>query len=319
MNNRSSKGAFVYYLGMVGLSVCAILSLITPLVFDASFVSLAYLVLYFICLTSAWNLFSGFSGYINFGFVVFIGIGMYVAVIAIVDFGVWWPVAWLIGGVGAALFAGAISYPILRTRDAYFSIAMLAIAEGTRIMFGTHYLVPVTRGGKGIPVVVADLQSKYYGMLILTVVVLILAWRIAKARFGLELLAVREDETLATGLGINTASAKIIAFILSAFFAGTAGGIHATFLHYIEPFAAFDLKYTVFPVVMAQFGGLGTVLGPVIGALVLEVINDLTWLHLARLNMTIFGLLLIFLLLGLPQGVLPTLKETGLLRRTRSI
>lgn len=306
-------------IGFVVLVGFGVLASVMPLAFDESLVSLFYLILYFICLTGAWNLFSGFSGYTNFGFVAFIGMGMYGAVISIVDFSVWWPIAWVIGGLVSAAFAGAMSYPILRTKGAYFSISMLAIAEGTRVLFGTKYLDPVTRGGRGIPVIAADLTSKYYGMFILALLILVATYKIATTRFGLELLSIREDESQAEALGINTTAVKILAFIISAFFAGVAGGIHATFVYYIDPPAAFDIKYTVLPIIMAMFGGLGTVLGPVIAGLSLEAINNWTWLYLGRINMSIFGIILIFLVLSLPEGVLVGLKEAGILPKTRKI
>jgi branched-chain amino acid transport system permease protein len=165
----------------------------------------------------------------------------------------------------------------------------------------------------------ADLTSKYYGMLILAVFVLAVSYKIATSRFGLELLSIREDEDAAEGLGINTTAVKISAFLISAFLTGIAGGIHATFIHYIDPPAAFDIRYTVLPIIMAMFGGLGTVLGPVVAGTILEVINNWTWLYLGRINMTIFGMILVFLVLSLPQGVLTGFKEFGILPKSRKI
>jgi branched-chain amino acid transport system permease protein len=319
MNKQIIVKSSIKHFGLVGLIAFAILAFVAPFVFDKSLVSLFYLILYFICLTGAWNLFSGFSGYINFGFVAFIGIGMYASVISIVNFSIWWPIAWVLGGFISAAFAGAISYPVSRTRGAYFAISMLAIAEGTRVLVATKYLDPITRGGRGIPVIAADLTSKYYGMLLIVLVLVGVTYKMATTRFGLQLLSIREDEVAAEGLGINTTAVKIIAFIISAFFAGIAGGIHATFLHYIDPPSAFDIKFTVLPIIMAMFGGLGTVLGPVIAGLVLEVINNWTWLYLGRINMAVFGVVLIFLVFSLPQGVITGFKEAGILPKTRKI
>lgn len=313
------KKNYIKRFGFLVLIGFTIISIVAPLVFNASYVSLFYLILYFICLTGAWNLFSGFSGYVNFGFVAFIGVGMYASVISIVDFLIWWPFAWIIGGLISAAFAALISYPILRTKGAYFSISMLAIAEGIRVLFGTKYLDPITRGGQGIPVIAADLTSKYYGMFFLSLIVVLITYKIANSRFGLELLSIREDENMAEGLGVNTTFTKIIVFIISAFFAGVAGGIHATFLYYIDPPAAFDIKYTVLPIIMAMFGGIGTVLGPVFAALILEIINNWTWLYLGRINMTIFGVILVLLVVCLPQGIITGFKESGVLPKIRKI
>jgi branched-chain amino acid transport system permease protein len=297
----------------------AILAALGPTLLQPSGLSLLYLTLYFLCLTSAWNLFSGFSGYINFGFVAFIGIGMYASVISIVDLELGTSVSYLVGGLAAAIFAIVIGYPVLRIRGAYFSIAMLAVAEGVRVLSATEYLEPFTRGGRGFPVLAGTLGEKYYAMLLLTACVLVASLALARSRLGLSLIAIREDEAAADGLGVNTTLVKMVAFVISAFFAGVAGGIHATFIHYIDPTAAFDLKFTIMPIIMAIFGGLGTVLGPVIGAVILEVVSDLSWLHLGRLNVTIFGLILIALVMWLPEGVLVRLKEIRLLPKTRAI
>jgi branched-chain amino acid transport system permease protein len=288
-----------------------------PMLFERSGQSLLYLTLYFVCLSVAWNLFSGFSGYVNFGFVAFIGIGMYAAVIAIVDLKVAPVLGYLIGGCASAAFAAVIGYPLLRIRGAYFSIAMLSVAEGVRILVSTDYLEPFTRGGSGIAVPAGSFSQQYVSMLILTAIVIAVSAIVAQSRLGLSLISIREDEAAADGLGVNTTVVKIAAFVLSAFFAGAAGGIHATFVHYIDPQAAFDIKFTILPIIMAIFGGLGTVLGPVIGGIVLELISDTSWLYLGRMSMTVFGLILVALILWLPDGVIVRLKEAGRLPRTR--
>lgn len=306
-------------LGAALLFVYAVLLVVAPFLFDRSWQSLLYLTLYFVCLSVAWNLFSGFSGYVNFGFVAFIGIGMYAAVIAIIDLKVAPALGYLIGGCASAVFAAVISYPVLRIRGAYFSIAMLAVAEGVRILVSTDYLEPFTRGGSGVAVPAGSFFQQYMSMMVLTVIAIAVSAIFAQSRLGLSLIAVREDEAAADGLGVNTTLVKIAAFVVSAFFAGAAGGIHATFVHYIDPQAAFDIKFTILPIVMTIFGGLGTVLGPVVGGIVLELISDTSWLYLGRMSMTVFGLILVALILWLPDGVIVRLKEAGRLPRTRML
>jgi branched-chain amino acid transport system permease protein len=306
-------------LGAVVLIAYGALLAIGPTVFEPSWQSLLYLTLYFICLSAAWNLFSGFSGYINFGFVAFVGIGMYASVIAIVDLKFALVPAYLLGGLASAVFAAVLGYPILKIRGAYFSIAMLAIAEAMRVLVSTEYFEPFTRGGRGLAVLAGSLDQQYFTMLGVTVTVLLTSVVLARSRFGLSLIAVREDEAAAEGLGVNTVLVKVVAFIVSAFFAGVAGGIHATFVHYIDPNSAFDIKYTIMPIIMVIFGGLGTVLGPVIGGVVLEVISDFSWLYLGRMNVTIFGLILVALILWVPEGLIVRLKEAGALPRTRTL
>lgn len=297
----------------------AVLLLGAPFAFERSGQSLLYLTIYFVCLAAAWNLFSGFSGYINFGFVAFIGIGMYATVIAVVDLKIPALPAYVIGGCASAVFAAAIGYPVLKIRGAYFSIAMLAIAEGLRVLISTEYFEPFTRGGSGLPVLTGSFTQQYVAMLVLAVIIIAVSLLLAQSRLGLSLIAVREDEAAAEGLGVNTTKVKIIAFVISAFFAGLAGGIHATFVHYIDPNSAFDIKYTILPIIMVIFGGLGTVIGPVIGGIALELISDYSWIYLGRMNLTIFGLILVALILWLPDGLIVRLKEVGVLPKTRAI
>jgi branched-chain amino acid transport system permease protein len=313
------RNNLILYAGVSLLALYATVAVFAPLFVHAGWVSLLYLTLYFICLAAAWNFFSGFSGYINFGFVVFIGIGMYATVIMITDFKLSIIPAYLMGGLASALFAVVIGYPILRIRGAYFAIAMLAIAEGARVLVATEYLEPFTRGGSGIAVLAGTLNERYYAMLVAALAAVGTTLVFARSQIGMSLIAIREDEGAADGMGVNTTAVKVFAFAVSAFFAGLAGGIHATFVHYIEPFAAFDIKYTMLPIIMAIFGGLGTVVGPVIGGLTLQIISDYSWLYLGRMNITIFGLILIFLILWLPDGVVVRLKERALLPKTRSI
>lgn len=306
--------------GLILLIAFSGMMVVAPLVFDRADATLAYLILYFIALASSWNILSGFTGYINFGHAAFMGVGMYATAISIADFSLWWPLSWILGGVFAATFALIIGFPVLRTKGPYFAITMLAVAEGTRVLFGTKYLEPITRAGDGIAFSSGiSFQTKYYGMLVTVALCVWVTYKISTSQFGLRLMAIREDEEAAESMGINSTRLKISAFTISAFFAGLAGGIHSTFLHYIDPFHTFNLQFTIIPIVMAVFGGVGTVLGPVIGGTVLQVLNDFIWAHFLQLNMAVFGVLLAALILFLPQGLLEWMKERRWIEKTRKI
>ena len=196
--------------------------------------------------------------------------------------------SYLLGGLAAAFFAAVIGYPLLRIRGAYFSIAMLAVAEGVRVLAGPNILSRSPAEDADFPVLAGNLTQQYLDMLLIAVLELATCIVIARNRFGLALIAIREDEAAADDLGVNTTATKLAAFVLSAFFAGTIGGVHATFVHYIDPTSAFDMKLTIMPIIMSIFGGLGTVLGPVIGGVLLEFVSDFSWLYLGRMNITHF-------------------------------
>jgi branched-chain amino acid transport system permease protein len=197
---------------------------------------------------------------------------------------------------------------------------MVALTEGTRELFGTGYLEPITHGGKGVPFVAGvRLPILYWSTLLLAFVTLIVCYKITSSKFGLRLMAIREDEQAAETLGIHTTRDKIIAFVLSAFIVGLAGAIHCTYQNYIDPTYAFNIQLTLTPIVMTLFGGVGTVFGPVIGATLFTFIHEILWAELTLLYMAIFGAILMGLILFFPQGLLGWMKEKGILPRSRKI
>lgn len=312
--------AWLSWLGVVVFAIYVVVMLAAPWLVNRGTLSLLYLVLYFVLLAASWNLMSGFTGYINFAHVAFIGVGMYASAIAIVDLDAPWFLAVALGGFVAAAYAGVLSVPLLRIKGPYFTITTLAVAEGTRVIMSSGFMEPLTRAGSGIPLFVSiSFETKYFAMLTLVVAVVVVTYILANSRIGLRLLSIREDERAAENLGVNTTRLKIGAFVLSAFFAGLGGGLHATYLSYIDPFNAFHIKYTVIPIIMTFFGGIGTVLGPVLGGTVLELFNDYIWAHVLRLNLATFGVVLVALILFMPQGLLEWLKDRGYLPKTRRI
>ena len=313
-------GRVVSLAGAVALLAYGVLLVAAPFFANRATLNQLYLVLYFVVLSGSWNLASGFTGYINFGHVAFVGMGMYAATIAIVDGGWPWALAILLAGAVAATYGAVLSFPLLRVKGPYFTITTLAIAEGTRILMSSEYLEGITRAGSGIPLFTRiSFETKYALMLALAAVMVALTYAVATSRWGLRMLAIREDELAAENLGIDTVRLKVAIFVLGAFFAGLAGGIHATYLSYIDPPNAFNLQYTIIPIVMAFFGGMGTVLGPVVGGSLLQLLNDYVWAHMLQMNMAVFGALLVLLILFMPDGVLEWLKQRGLLPKSRRI
>lgn len=318
--SKQRKMPRLKWLGVAAFVVYALFMFAAPWFVNRATLSLLYLVLYFALLAASWNMLSGFTGYINFALVAFVGVGMYGSTIAIVDFGVPWYLAVALGGVVAAAYAAVLSWPLLRIKGPYFTITTLAVAEGTRVLISTGFMEPLTRAGAGIPLFTSiGFETKYFAMLALVVAAVVVTYVLANSRTGLRLLSIREDERAAENLGVNTTRLKIMAFVLSALFAGLAGGLHATYLSYIDPYNAFHIKYTVIPIIMVFFGGLGTVFGPILGATVLELFNNFIWAHILALNLAAFGVVLVLLILFLPQGILEWLKDRGYLPKIRRI
>ncbi len=305
---------------LIGFSMLMAFLISIPFFATDYWMTLLVLILIYTVYASGWNLFSGLTGYTNFGLAWFIGISGYVSSILIADYQWFWFFAWLMGALFISIVSIGVGYILLRIKGVYFAISMVALTEGTRELFGTGYLEPLTHGGKGIPFVAGiRLSTLYWSLLFLAFATVFICYRITSSKFGLRLMAIREDEQAAETLGINTTREKIIAFVLSAFLVGLGGAIHCTYQNYIDPNYAFNIQLTLTPIVMTLFGGIGTVFGPVLGATLFTFIHEILWAELTVLYMAIFGAILMILILFFPQGLLGWMKEKGILPKIRKI
>ena len=251
----------------------------------------------------------------SFGHVAFFGTGAYAAGILMTTHHWHWVPASLMGGVAAVVLALAIGYPCLRLKGPYFAIAMLGLNEVMRVL--VSYFDGLTGGGLGLslPTLYASIEI-YYAMGLAAIAVTAVAYFIITSRFGLRLMTIREDELAAEAMGIDTARYKLIAFLLSAFVPGVVGGLFARDTGYIEPISVFPLLITITMIVMALFGGKGTIWGPVLGAAALFVLQELVWARFLYLHQVLFGAIIIIVVLLMPKGVLGVLQERYRLPRT---
>lgn len=267
-----------------------------------------------------WNIMSGMTGYVNFGYSLFMGVAAYTSVILIEDLGLWWPVSWLAGGIAAAVVAICLGSFMLRLRGSYFAIGMLALLLGTKLLFTSKYLAPLTRGGSGFPFIEPlSLNMMYYAMFFCVVAGIFFSYKIITSPFGVKLLAIREDEEGSGSIGINATINKMKAFALSAFFGGLIAGGHIAFQNYIEPEAAFNILWTITPIVMVLLGGPGTVWGPVVGAVILTFIEEFLWSYFTQTYMMIYGVVIVLIVLLMPGGIIAWLKNRGTLPKVRAI
>lgn len=268
-----------------------------------------------IALAGSWNLISGLTGYVSFGHVAFFGAGAYTAGILIGSSGWSWPVAALAGGVAAAVLALAIGVPCLRLKGPYFAIAMLGLNEVLRAL--VSYFEGLTGGGNGLSLPTLDATVPiYYAMGLTAILVTLLSRVIIASRFGLRLMTIREDELAADAMGIDTFRHKLYALLLSAAGPGIAGALTARDQGYIEPLSVFPLATTITMIVMALFGGKGTVWGPVLGAVVLFVAQELVWARYPYIHPLLFGGIIVAVVVAMPRGVLGLLQTKYRLPRT---
>ncbi len=289
------------------------------------FISFAFNVLTYITLATSWNIIGGYTGYLSFGHVAFFGIGAYATAVlgARLDLGPALVIlASLPAGVVSALVAVVIGYPCLRLRGPYFAVITLCFAFVTELTVRNLDFLGGADGLwiKGLAMPIETSRSIFFElMLVLTVVCLSSAHWIETSRFGAGLRAIREDEEVAQTMAINTPKLKIMAFAVSAFFPGVAGGIYACYLTYIHPDIVFDVNISILIVLMALFGGGASWVGPLVGATLLTFVNEgLSTFVKAEFARIIYGCLFIIVIIFMPNGIVEFLKNLIVKRRLRT-
>ncbi|MCB0163652.1 MAG: branched-chain amino acid ABC transporter permease [Anaerolineae bacterium] len=252
-------------------------------------------------MASSWNIMAGFAGQVNLGHAAFFGLGALTTRLMWLD-GYPLVLSFVAGGLVAALFALAIGFPALRLRGIYFAIGTLALAEALNETVSN--VLPGNSALPGPQLVSYELPSRYYLALGVVLVVVAVAYWLTQARLGLGMMSVRENEAAAQAIGINAFRHKLWAFIISAFLAGITGSTFAYFhvsyyyQHTFTPLWTFDAVLVTF------VGGVGTVVGPILGAIFFVVIRDVLATNLTNFHQVIFGVLFILVVLILPGGFL---------------
>ena len=265
-------------------------------------------------LAESWNIIGGFTGYASFGNVAFFGIGAYTTGVLLTVLK--WPFALALpaSGLLAMAFAALVGIPILRLKGHYFAIATLGVAETMREIV---YNLKITGGGTGLtmPITKSALPF-FYLMFGILVAATAINWWLSASRFGYGLVAIREDEDAAMAMGINAALYKTAAFALSGAFAGLVGGVSAYWITFIDPDGVFKVIITIQMIIMAVFGGMGTVVGPLLGALVLASVSELLSTQLVSLAELFNGLIVILVVLFMPKGLAEVISKREFSLRT---
>ncbi len=302
-----------------------------PRVFSSPAVTtVAVFTLLFATAASAWNIFSGYTGYIALGHAAFFGIGSYALALMCKSWNIqggYVPFFLLpAAGLIAALFALPIGWISLRTRRHTFVVITIAIFFVFQLM--AFNLRSITNGSAGMELPIPIHWSGkffnipfYYITLGMLVLVVGISWWIRNSKYGLSLLAIRDDEDRALGLGVKTGASKLAVFVLSAFFVGMVGALHAYFVESIFPAFAFDPLFDVAVALMTFLGGLGTLSGPILGAFLLEPTQQYFTVRFSQNGyyLIIYGCLFLLIILLLPEGILPTLKKIWLRRKSSTI
>jgi branched-chain amino acid transport system permease protein len=273
-----------------------------PWIGDAVIIQFGINALLVATLAQAWNIIGGFTGYASFGNSVFYGLGTYGTAIAMAQFGLPFWIGLVLGAVLAILCALLLGLPILRLRGPYFAIATLGLSAAMGALVA-NLDIAGANVGLILPLTRADTMFYELSLALLAACTLSVAW-IAKSRFGMGLIAIREDEDAAGAMGVNATLYKVLALIVSALFTAIAGGIHAYWITFIDPASAFDPTLNLRMVIMAMFGGPGTVLGPVIGSFILSVIYEYLASSISTAAALIFGVVIVLAVVFMQKGLI---------------
>lgn len=268
----------------------------------------------FVGMAYGWNLISGFTAYVSFGQISFFGIGAYTLAI-LASRSAWpWPVAALAGTAVASVLAVPLGWAMLRLRGPYFALGMLGLTQVLAMVASAWS--GLTGGGEGIYLPPeATLRQLYYAGAALVAVGVGVTWLVDRSAFGLRLRSIGEDEVAAEAMGVDTTGAKLAAFVIASTFPALAGGLYAWRLSYIDPASGFPMAYEVRTILMAIFGGAGTVWGPLVGGFLLTAVGEVLWAKFAEVHLLLFGSMMLVVLLFMPEGLIPLLRRRRIRRR----
>ncbi len=307
------------YPGLVIALVLVVLLALYPAVLgSASARETVFTILMSIALASSLNILLGYTGYVSFGHIVFFGLGGYVGFYFISVHGWHLLPAVLAGGVAAALLALLLGKSILRLRGAYFALATIGVNEAMRAFInnfqpfggpvGMDLKFAVYRQYGGA---MQALWLVYAGLVLITLLVIITSYAVENSKFGLGLMAIREDEDAAEVMGVVAPNAKTWAYVLSAIFPGLIGVLFFFKNGNIEPGDAFRLNLSIELIVMVMLGGQGTVLGPILGGAAYQQLRKslLTSPIFKNIQLAVAGALLLIIILFIPSGAIGWLRS----------
>jgi branched-chain amino acid transport system permease protein len=264
----------------------------------------------FAALGLAWNLVGGYAGQLSLGHAAYFGVGAYgLALLTKAGLNPWLALA---GGVLAAMVSAAIIGSVsFRLRGPYFCLATIAFTEVLRLI--AKNLPDVTGGDVGTPVPLLfpnhSTRSFYLAAVGLTVIAFAITYWVERSRFGYYLMAIREDEDTALSVGVNTALTKLWALLLSAALTAAAGALYASLFLFIVPDQMFGVELSVEIAILPMLGGAGTLLGPVLGSVVLESASEIFKNVFKEAHLLIYGVLVVVVVIFLPDGIVGTLRN----------
>ena len=285
---------------LLGLLILVLIFLVTfPQYGRGADIRRLFYMLMYVVLAVSWAMFSGTTGYMSLAPAAFFGVGMYT--MAFLQGRLPFPVIIVVGGLVSFVFALLIGLVTLRLRGIYFTIFTFGLV--VLMSEVVAYLESELFRAVGRHIVPLSSDIIFYAILIIAAVTVFAVYLVRRSRFGLAMLSIGGNEDAAEHMGIDTTRVKVFSFAISCLFVGLAGVIMAPNLIYIDPRIAFSPIYSFMPILMAVFGGMGTLYGPVVGAAVFTFLERTLRAEFPQYFMLTFGILLVVVILFMPRGL----------------
>ena len=296
---------------VLGVASCLFL-LVAPFVLRGYWVRLLTSMFMFGILAESVNIIAGYCGYLALGNMLFYGLGSYLLALFMTTLSFPFAPAFLLAGLGSALFSVVVGFPILRLRGQYFLTGTIGLNELLREVIRN---IPAVGGGQGItlPLFPGGPQAAnyffYYAMFVVMVACIGCTYYISRSYLGYAFLAIRYDEDAASVMGINPTPYKTVAWAISAFFTGLAGALYAYWMTFIDPNEVFQVAPSIKMYLMMTLGGGATVIGPILGAFFIEFVSEFVWGKFLELHFLILGLILVLVVIFTPTGFMDLFRK----------
>jgi len=303
------------------LVILGIIVFIIPLfITNPAIIHLFILIYWFAYLSSSWNIIGGFGGQLSFAHAVFTALGAYTSSVLFIYYGISPWLGMLMGGLLAIGVSILIGLPTFRLRGAYFALATIAVGStfqtlltmvdkiGNIRLWGAQGLILPIKGDSWMAFQFRSKVPYYYIILIMFISIIFISWLIKTSKMGYYLRAIAQDEDAAKALGVNPAKYKLLAFIISGFFAALGGTFYAQLQLYIEPSDIASLQLAIQLILISIIGGKGSLTGPLIGTLIYVPLSELTRMYLsgspiAGIDMVVLGATVVIVILFQPMGI----------------
>jgi branched-chain amino acid transport system permease protein len=264
------------------------------------------LILFYVGYASSWNVLA-YSGQVSFGHAAFLGLGGYFTTLIALKVGLLW-IGILIGGVASALIGFFIGIVCVRLREWF--LALVTFGFSIILEAITIELDWITAGtfGLAVPKLLPSIEAYYYLMFSLAIGCVVIMYVLQYSRVGMAFASIRENEEEAKVSGVNTTKYKLVAFTLSTFLTGILGAVYVHYIGFVNP-QIFHLDFSFWPIIISVMGGLATLEGPIVGAILFQFIWEFLRIIDPLARLIVIGAIVVVIIITMPKGIVPTLKS----------